>query len=412
MAPGTTQPGRQAAFLKALTFLMFMMFAMTTDSVGVIIPQIIRKFSLSMTAAGTFQYATMGGISLAALCLGFVADRLGRKQSIIIGLVLFGGSCALFAIGDAFAVFVVLLFAGGMGIGLFKAGALALIGDVSHSASGHTATMNTAEGFFGIGAIVGPAIVAYLLQRNAGWQWLYVIAAAMCGLLIVCAAFARYPAAPRKPPEEGRAREIARMLRDPYMLAFGAAAMLYVGTETGIYVWAPTYLAGYHGPAGWLAVYAVSIFFVLRALGRFLGARLLAIFPWGQVLAFCSCAMLGCFLVGVMGGRDIAALTLPLSGLFMSVIYPTLNSKGISCFEKARHGAAAGALLFFTCASAVLSPLAMAALSDAMGDTRYSIYLLTGFGAALAALAVFNLVAGPAARRLAARETEDYASAF
>ena len=34
-----------------------------------------------------------------------------------------------------------------------------------------------------------------------------------------------------------------------------------------------------------------------------------------------------------------AILLLPLSGLFMSVLYPTLNSKGISCFRKPEHGA-------------------------------------------------------------------------
>ena len=42
---------------------MFAMFAMTTDSVGVIIPEVIRTYQLSLTAAGTFQYATMTGIA-------------------------------------------------------------------------------------------------------------------------------------------------------------------------------------------------------------------------------------------------------------------------------------------------------------------------------------------------------------
>ena len=67
------------AAIKALTFLMFMMFAMTTDSVGVIIPEIIKQFGLSMTAAGAFHYATMGGIALAGFFLGYLADKLGRK---------------------------------------------------------------------------------------------------------------------------------------------------------------------------------------------------------------------------------------------------------------------------------------------------------------------------------------------
>ena len=45
--------------IKGLTYVMFAMFAMTTDSVGIIIPQIVKTFGLSLTAAGTFQYATM-----------------------------------------------------------------------------------------------------------------------------------------------------------------------------------------------------------------------------------------------------------------------------------------------------------------------------------------------------------------
>ena len=63
-----------------------------------------------------------------------------------------------------------------------------------------------------------------------------------------------------------------------------------------------------------------------------------------------------------------AVYALPLSGLFMSVIYPTINSKGISCLPKAEHGAGAGVILFFTCVSAVLAPLAIGAVSDAFGQ--------------------------------------------
>ena len=67
------------AVLKTLTYMMFAMFAMTTDSVGLIIPEIVKTYRLSLTAAGTFQYATMAGIALAGFLLGHLADRYGRK---------------------------------------------------------------------------------------------------------------------------------------------------------------------------------------------------------------------------------------------------------------------------------------------------------------------------------------------
>ncbi len=400
--------------LRILTYLMFAMFAMTTDSVGVIIPHVIARYDLGMTAGGAFQYATMGGIAIAALALGFLADRLGRKRTIVFGLLLFGASSALFAVGEAFLFFVGLLFVSGLGIGVFKAGALALIGDISNSTREHSATMNTVEGYFGVGAIIGPAVVAWLLQSGADWKWLYVLAAALCGGLIVIASIARFPAVVRAPAENAsdsaRRVSILSLLADPHSLGFGLALMLYVAAEAAVYVWAPTYLAGYDGPWVWFAVYAVSIFFVLRAFGRFLGAWLLSRLRWQTVLAICSFGMLACFLVAVIGDRGLAAVALASSGLFMSVLYPTINSKGISCFDKVKHGQIAGLLLFFTCLSAVLAPLSMGALSDAFGDAKYSLYFAVVCALMLASLALWNAVVDPTRARLQIRDGEDYGS--
>jgi fucose permease len=83
------------------------------------------------------------------------------------------------------------------------------------------------------------------------------------------------------------------------------------------------------------------------------------------VLAVFSAAILVCFAATVIAG---AAWLLPLSGLFMSVIYPTINSRGISSLPKSDHGSGAAVVLFFTCVSAVLAPLAMGAISDKMGN--------------------------------------------
>jgi len=194
MIQNTTERGStNLTLIKTLTYLMFMMFAMTTDSVGLIIPEIIKTFGLSMTAAGTFQYATMGGIALAGFFLGFLADRLGRKQTIVIGLYAFGIASFLFAVGNSFAYFSVLLAVSGVAIGVFKTGALALIGDISTSTTQHTSIMNTVEAFLGIGSIIGPAVLARLLTTGVSWKWLYVMAGGICVLLILIAWKVRYP---------------------------------------------------------------------------------------------------------------------------------------------------------------------------------------------------------------------------
>jgi len=401
--------GSNISLIKWLTYLMFMMFAMTTDSVGVIIPQIIRQFGLSMTEAASFQYATMLGIAIAGLLLGFLADRIGRKRSIILGLALFTLNSYLFAVGHAVGFFIGLLLISGSAIGIFKTGALALIGDISRSTSQHTTTMNMVEGFFGVGAIIGPAIVTRLLLSGVSWQWLYVIVGTVCASLIVIALIVRYPVTQQTSAEPVDLARTLAMCKNPYVLGFSLGAFFYVATECAIYVWMPTLLADYSGPATLLATYSLSIFFVLRAGGRFLGGWLIARFSWSATLTILSFCILACFAGSAVGGVRAAVYLLPLTGLFMSVIYPTVNSKGISCFPKAEHGAVAGVILFFTCAGAALGPLAMGSLSDRFGAARYGFLLATGYAAMLFVGALLNWWRNPAASKLRERDARDYA---
>jgi fucose permease len=186
--------------------------------------------------------------------------------------------------------------------------------------------------------------------------------------------------------------------------------MLYVAVEVAVYVWMPTYLQAYTGPAPWLATYALTIFFVLRAVGRFLGAWFLRKLSWSTVLAVFAAAILGCFGGSLYGGPDFAVYLLPLSGLFMSVMYPTLNSKGISCFRRSEHGGVAGVILFFTAFAAAVGPLAMGAISDALGDIKYGFVLATAFAGLLCVGLVLNRLFDPAGPRLESRNESDYAT--
>ena len=183
---------------------------------------------------------------------------------------------------------------------------------------------------------------------------------------------------------------------------------LYVGVEAAIYVWMPTLLASYRGPAAWLAMYGISIFFALRAAGRFAGAWMLLRWKWQAAVAILSGGIFVCFALSVAGGVTWAVYLLPASGLFMAVIYPTLNSKGISCAAKNQHGAAAGVLLFFTCLSAVTAPLAMGALSDATGQIVYGFWFATGLAALLFGGLLVNWLADPTRAVLARLDARDY----
>jgi fucose permease len=402
-------PSTNHFLIRALTYLMFMMFAMTTDSVGVIIPEVIRTLHLSDTAAGAFHYASMSGIAVVAIFLGFLADLIGRKWTIVIGLVLFALNSYLFAVTNTFAVFVILLTISGAAIGIFKTGALALIGDISHSTQEHTSTMNIVEGFFGVGSIIGPLIVARLLLTGVSWKWLYVIAGSLCVVLVAIASLVRYPQRIVKSSDEPiNLSRTLRLLGNPYALGFSAACFLYVAVECAVYVWLPSFLKDHRPSSAFMAAYVISIFFVLRAAGRFVGAWVIARWSWRTVLVIFSGAIFTCFVGTIFGGANAAVYLMALSGVFMSVIYPTLNSKGISCFPKAEHGAISGVLLFFTCLGAALGPLAMGIVSDMFGGLQAGFVLATVFAALLFLGLLYNWIANPARGELLRSDETDY----
>ncbi|WP_460314944.1 MFS transporter [Aliiglaciecola aliphaticivorans] len=403
---------------------MFMMFAMTSDSVGEIIKEVKLEFDVSNTQASLLHSLFMVGIAFSGLFLGFLADRFGRKPTLILGLALFAASCYLFLIGGSFNFILGLITLSGLAVGIFKTAALALIGDISSSTKEHTGTMNGAEAFFGVGAIIGPLLVAYLLRNGVDWIWLYVIAGGLCTLLIIIALLVKYPKTVRpvntKPSSLGSS---LKLLKDPYAMAFSVGAFLYVAAESAIYVWMPSYLVCDAGSVNdmfscyssdtnkLLALYAVSVFFSLRAVGRFVGIWMMQRYEWSRVLVWFSFAILLCFMGGLIGGKAIAVYLFPLSGIFMSVIYPTFNSKGISCFAKALHGSVAGVILFFTAAGAAAGPLIMGIVTDANGgDAKYGFIVATVFSGLLFLGLLYNTIKKPTAQRLAEVERSEYES--
>jgi fucose permease len=84
----------------------------------------------------------------------------------------------------------------------------------------------------------------------------------------------------------------------------------------------------------------------------------------------------------------------------MSIIYPTLNSKAISCFPRHQHGAAAGVILFFTALAAAAGPLAMGVVSDAWQTPRAGFVLASVFSLLLLAGLAVNWLRDPSRARL------------
>ena len=228
--------------------------------------------------------------------------------------------------------------------------------------------MNTVEGFFAVGAIAGPAIVATLIAAGLSWKWLYVIAAAICLVLV----HGRKPRANTRESKGQSSRpRFARWsasMQDPLALGFSALVVLYVAVEGAVYVWMPTYLS----LRGLLQMARR-----LRAHHLFRAARRRAIrrrLVPGQVAAgprrswSFGFAILLCFAGSLSGAWRRARGCCRCRGCSCRSCIRRSTPRASAASPRAQHGAAAGVILFFTAAAAAFGPLAMAAVSDDYGS--------------------------------------------
>lgn len=280
---------------------------------GPAIPEVRARYGVGLGAAGFSLSAHFAGALLGVLAFHLGRGRLSNRR-------LLGGSYLLMAAGGlAFATaptwplalagtFVVGLGFGGVDYGLNQ---LVAVGFGRRS----PAMLNLLNAHFGVGAVVGPALIGWLGAGN--------YPGIVAGLSLTCLAImatlggvaaTRPAAAGAEPAKVGGPRVW------PIVAAFVGVYVLHVAIETGVGGWEPTHLAFIGYPAA-VAATATSGYWLAMTVGRF------AVIPvslrWSA-----SQILLGCC-VGIAGFSLLAAVpaVAPLAylgvGLAIAPIFPT-----------------------------------------------------------------------------------------
>ena len=149
-----------------------------------------------------------------------------------------------------------------------------------------------------------------------------------------------------------------RLLTQRFVLAFLACAFLDVLVEQSINSWLPTFNREVLNLSATLAVQLASLYAVGLAVGRLAGGVVLRRIGWVSVIGV-GVVLSGLLMGGVVtvispvrsglmaGWRDLpfTAYALPMVGLLLAPIYPTLCSAVLSALPPARHSAMTGLIL-------------------------------------------------------------------
>lgn len=357
----------------AAMILTYAIFAILLNSVGTLILQ-----SQVALGANKAQVSVLDGykdlpIALVSFLVAAWLPRFGYRRAMMTGLALVAIACLAMRAANAFWMVKALLAATGVAFALVKISVYAAIGLVTDDARRHASVTSTIEGWFMVGVLAGPWLfgVFILRQRTPAdpvWLDLYLWLAAVCAAAIVLLVSVRldesraHHAPDADAPPAGRAFvDMLRLTLRPLVAVFVVSAFLYVLIEQSIGTWLPTFNADLLHLSTATSVQLASVFAACTALGRLLAGQLLRRMPWHVLLVACLVAAAGIVLIALPLADGVAppaedgwrhapaaAFALPLIGLFLAPVYPTINSVVLSALPRHRHAAMTGLIVVFS----------------------------------------------------------------
>ncbi|MCX4793657.1 MULTISPECIES: MFS transporter [unclassified Streptomyces] len=157
---------------------------------GAIIPTLLKTHHLGMTAGDATTIATLSlvGVAIGAVCVGPLADRLGRRLLLIGSVVLFSVFTILVPLADSVAMFAALRLIAGLGLGACMPVSLTMMSEHMPAHRRARASTLTMTGYH-TGAVITSLLA---LQVTDNWQVLFY-ALGVAGLGIAAIQWFRLP---------------------------------------------------------------------------------------------------------------------------------------------------------------------------------------------------------------------------
>lgn len=363
-APGNAQ--RTGMILAMI--LTYAIFAVLLNSVGTLILQSQLALGVDKAATSVLDAFKDLPIAIASFLVASWLPRLGYRKAMMLGLGLVAAVCFALSQIPAFWMIKAMLATVGVAFALVKVSVYSSIGLLAADKQRHASLTSFVEGCFMLGVLAGPWIFGYFIERQTSpadpvwlsvFQWLGVACVATIALLAFCSLDEREARDAKAPAQSFL--DMLRLMRLPLVGLFVLSAFLYVLIEQGVNTWLPTFNAETLHLSTVTSVQMASLFAAAIAIGRLGASAVLRVLPWHRLLTLCLAAMAVLVLVvlpmaanAVPPAQDgwrhapLAAFVLPLLGLFMAPIYPTLCSVILSALPKSQHAPMTGLIVVFS----------------------------------------------------------------
>lgn len=396
--------------LKLSLYINYFVFAILLNSVGTVILQVQRNYGVSGPAASVLEACKDLSIAVVSFLLASYVARIGYRRSMLVALAIISTVCAVMPLVPTFVMTKLLFVATGACFALIKVSVYATISLVTDNRKDHASFMSFLESFFMVGVLSGYFIFGAYTDNaqphSTTWLQVYYVLAGLSFAAFLLLLTTKIDEKAVRPPSSQPLRkdfsDIFRLMWSGVVLVFIASVFFSVLVEQSIMSWLPSYNSSVlHLPTS-LSIEIASILAASIALGRFIAGFVLHRFAWFPVIAGCllgaACLVLVALplannATGVVTGwadAPLGAFVFPMIGLFLSPIYPVINSTVLTALPATQHAAMSGISVIFSALGGTTGSLVNGFIFDALGGQTAFYFSLVPIASLLIALFFFN----------------------
>lgn len=217
-APRSTRLNRWHAGLLAVLILGLVIDVMKPATLGFVLPGLAKEYAISRSTAALLPLAALIGTVIGSFLWGWLADRYGRRASILVSTILFVSTSVCGAM-PTFEWNLVMCFVMGSSAGGMLPVVYTLLAEILPSR--HRSWLLVLVGGTGlVGGYLAASLSAFVFEPMFGWRALWLQGFPTGILLLTLARF--IPESPRFLVGQGRHRELAELQRKYGLVALPA----------------------------------------------------------------------------------------------------------------------------------------------------------------------------------------------
>lgn len=327
----TLKKNRTAIIVTIGAFFAFLIFGFADNLKGPILPVLLEEFELSYAQGSNILLMLYLGFMLSIIGSGFIAGKYGNRNILLLsGLIISGAVIGMSLVNDQMLLYPLYL-AIGIAIGGIEIGANGAITDIYHENSGKF--LNILAVFHGAGSMFAPWLSGLILGKGMPWQTIYKWSIFPILLFPLLFIFLKLITKGEKIIQPKADKNSKQFFLDVNLILLALLILFYVSSEISFSSWLVDYLYKVRSFSIESASIMLTAFWGMVMLGRFIASFIVDKIGYMKSLIITVIFAIISFSAGMIPGKIFAYL-LPLTGLFLALIFPTITALAAGLFPE------------------------------------------------------------------------------